>query len=517
MKINFQLISVKLIIFYCVFLLPVYLSAQPSSNYPKDVELVLQKAGKNRIELEKAIDYFVQQGDQQKLDAIYFLLANMDIHYSADDYWADSTGQRIPYHELDYPTYEKAVEAFKLFKQKAGRLHPISIRYNDIDTIKADFLIQNTNLAFAAWRRQTVPCTFEDFCEYILPYRVSFEPLQDWRSNYTNHFSPLFEQADAVPSDTLLLRIGQNIKTWFTNTYRVEERKEPISRLGAMQLLLRKKGACEDIADLASLMARSGGFASAVDMIPAWATASGLHYINYMNVNNFGKHHFDASDNQIIDSLSREPAKVIRTTFSKQQNTATAIADTAQIPPGYMQLSNYKDVTNEFWVTKDVPVQLFNVGTAIPHIAFVSVWNYMEWKPIWWGKVSGSKTVFTNMSKGVVYLPVFYINRQLLPAAWPIAIGYHNTLVLKPDTVNTHTIHIAEQPQYLSFRTGKKYSLFYWNDQWIKEGTKTANANLTELVFDKVPTNALLLLVPQYKQDKERPFIITNEGKRVWF
>jgi hypothetical protein len=500
-----------------LFLLPGYLAAQSSKSYLKEVELVLQKAGKNRAELEKAITYFVQQGDPQKLDAIYFLIANMDIHYSADDYWVDNTGHRIPYHELDYPTYEEAVEAFKLFKQKLGGLHSISIKYKDIDTIKADFLIQNTNLAFAAWRKQAVPCTFEDFCEYVLPYRVSIEPLEDWRNTYTTRFGSLYEYAGTVPPDTLLLRIGQNIKTWFTDTYRVEERKEPLSRLGAMQLLLRKKGACEDIADLASLIARSAGFASSVDMIPAWATASGLHYINYMDVNNFGKHHFDASDNQIIDSLSREPAKVIRTTFSRQQNTAAAIADTSQIPSGYMQLSNYKDVTHEFWVTQDVPVTLFNLGSAMPPLAFASVWNYMEWKPIWWGKVSGSKTVFTNMSKGVVYLPVYYINRQLLPAGWPIAIGYHNTLLLKPDTVHTHTIHITEQPQYLSFRTRKKYSLFYWNNQWIKAGVKTADINLTELVFDKVPTNALLLLVPQYKEDKERPFIITNEGRRVWF
>ena len=25
---------------------------------------------------------------------------------------------------------------------------------------------------------------FEDFCEYILPYRVAFEPLSEWRETY---------------------------------------------------------------------------------------------------------------------------------------------------------------------------------------------------------------------------------------------------------------------------------------------------------------------------------------------
>jgi hypothetical protein len=32
-----------------------------------------------------------------------------------------------------------------------------------------------------------------------------------------------------------------------------------------------------------------------------------------------------------------------------------------------------------------------------------------------------------------------------------------------------------------------------------------------------VPANALLLLIPEYSQRKERPFIMLDNGERVWW
>jgi hypothetical protein len=500
-----------------LWLCPVLATAQPPALYPKEVELVLQKAGANRTELEKAIDYFSKQGDAEKKRAIEFLISNMDIHSSSTYYWADSTGRRVNYNEFDYPSFNDAVKAFEQLKQQVGALHPVATIYRDMDTVTADFLIKNTELAFERWRAHEPRCSFTDFCEYVLPYRVSIEPLQDWRNYYANRFTVSDKAAAPAASDTLLRYIGNNVQQWFTNIYGIEERKEPLPRLGAMQLLFRKKGACEDIADLACLMARVNGIPATVDFIPAWATASGNHYMTYVNISDFPKHHFDASDNTIVDSLSREPAKVIRTTYSKQPYTAAAIADTAQIPHGFMRTYNYRDVTSEYWVTRDVPAQLFVLKNKMPAVAFACVWNYMKWRPVWWGKVVDDKTVFTNMCKGAIFLPVFFVKNKQIPAGWPIAAGYNNTLVLKPDTSVTRTIHIAEQVKYLAFRTGKKYTLFYWNNRWVKAGVKTADTSMKELVFDNVPSNALMLLVPEYSEHKERPFIITNDNKRLWF
>lgn len=499
-----------------LWLCPAIAMTQPTAVYPKEVEQALQHAGPNRPQLEKALVYFTRQGDAEKIRAIHFLIANMGIHAATTYYWADSTGAKVNYNEFDYRSFDEAAAAFDQLKQRHGLLHPISTIYRDLDTVSGDFLIKNTELAFQRWRSLPSKCNFNDFCEYVLPYRVSIEPLQDWRDHYTNRFAVLENKPAQTTSDTLLHYIGNNVRDSFSNIYGIEERKEPLPRLGAMQLLFRKKGACEDIADLACLMARANGIPATVDFIPAWATASGNHYMTYVNISDFPKHHFDASDNAIIDSLSREPAKVIRTTYSKQYSAAL-FTDTSLIPHGFMRTLNYKDVTNEYWTTRDVPADLFELKYRKPALAFACVWNYMKWRPVWWGKVIDNKTVFTNMSKGAIYMPMFFVNKKLLPAGWPVAAGYNNTLVLKPDTINRRTVHIAEQAKYLAFRTGKKYTLYYWNNRWVKVDIKTADTSMKELVFDNVPSNALMLLIPEYSEHKERPFIITDDNKRLWF
>jgi hypothetical protein len=48
-------------------------------------------------------------------------------------------------------------------------------------------------------------------------------------------------------------------------------------------------------------------------------------------------------------------------------------------------------------------------------------------------------------------------------------------------------------------------------------GERTAVDGVQSLVFENVPKNALLLLIPEYSQGKERPFIITDNQERIWF
>ena len=168
------------------FLLTSGLFAQ--TNYPLAVEAVLQKARGNRVELEKALDYFYRTKDSFKIKAINFLISNMDIHYSANYYWADSVGKKVAYNELDYPDFDSSIRAFDALKAVTPKIHPVSVNYRDLDSIKGDYLIQNTEIAFEDWKQpfaQGLP--FEDFCENLLPYRMSVEPLQNWRPYYKEH------------------------------------------------------------------------------------------------------------------------------------------------------------------------------------------------------------------------------------------------------------------------------------------------------------------------------------------
>lgn len=505
----------KRILFLLLFI-PLLSVAQHNSNYPAEVETVLRKSGKNRVELEKAIAWCKKTGDPLKVKAIYFLISNMDIHYSENYYWADKNGNKVAFDELLYPDFKSALEAFAPIKLNTPGIHAVPEILWDINTIKGEYLINNIEEAFKAWKQcwaKNIP--FNDFCEYVLPYRVCSEPLQSWRSVFNKKFSWINEKAKTNSPEQTLSYVYTDERNWFTDTWGKEDRNEPLPHLGAMQLLQRKNGKCEDIADLEVFTLRSQGIPATLNVIPYWATATDSHFVNTAFDGQMHPIQFDVTRTPPVDNkLAREPSKVIRVTYSKQANTLANIEPTKDIPNGFMRSLNYIDITDQYWETTTISCPLF------PHqlkskIAYACVFNGLKWKPTWWGKVTNDRAIFTSMSKGAVYLPIYYTNGKVTPAGYPIVEGYQHELVLEPDTIHRHLVTIENQEKYLFLKSGKKYKLLYWDNTWKPLGTKTAPIAATALLFENVPKNALLLLIAEDSKGLERPFIITDDGKRV--
>ncbi len=224
--------------------------------------------------------------------------------------------------------------------------------------------------------------------------------------------------------------------------------------------------------------------------------------------------------NMSIDSfqLMREPGKVFRQTFSVQPSALPNRLDTGNIPHGVLQSRYIKDVTDEYWQTGSFSATLKPSMLPSGSIVYACVLNYQRWQPIWWSaKTNTNKVTYTNMCKGVVYLPQYYTNHHLVPAAYPVAFGYKGMKELKPDNIHKSTVEIKEQEHYLLFQTGKKYQLYYWDNNWKLAGIKTAAEKATSLSFENVPKNALLILVPEYSKGKDRPFVMQEDGSREWF
>jgi hypothetical protein len=318
--------------------------------------------------------------------------------------------------------------------------------------------------------------------------------------------------------DSTLKYVINDINQWFTCTYNVEERKEPLPRLGALQLFMRKKGLCEDIADLAVFSLRSIGIPATVENVPYWATSTGGHFLNTAFNNQNKMIPFDVlvkSDS--LYEFIREPAKVLRTTYSKQKNTLASIVSPDSIPAGMLRSQNYIDVTAQYWKTKDLIFPLIKIKNQ-PEVVYACVLNGSKWRPIWWATPDSTSALFTNLCKGAVYLPMYYKAGKLGAAGYPVALGNNKTVVLKPDTLNTHTITIKELANYLIFKPNKQYRLVYWKKtNWEIIEQKTTGQDTKELIFEHVPKNALLLLIPEFSKHKERPFVITDEGERLWW
>lgn len=495
-----------------IFLLPFLAQAQ----HPALVEAALKKAENNRVELEKAIQYCNKTGDSLKTKAIYFLIANMDIHSSSDYYWEDAAGKKITYNELDYSNFEQAKNAFEAIKEKNSGLKPKPIIYKDIETITGNYLIENIEKAFEAWRSSAIKnISFADFCEYILPYRVSEEPIQNWRSAYAEKFKWINEQIPSKGFKSVLYYVKDDYSTWFTNTWG-EARKEPLPRLGGLQLLLRKEGPCPDIADLGVFIMRSQGIPAAINVIPFWATSTGGHFMNTFFDAQMQAYNCDYGSKDFEENLKREPAKVLRLTYSKQPETLAYFEDQNNIPKGILQQQNYIDVTKDYWETTDVKCPLYSTVNS-NKIVYATTFNGLAWRPFWWAKTANGQTVFTSICKKTVLIPQYYVDGKMVPAGAPVIVSDKETKVLLPDLTQTKDVVIAEAEKYLRFKMGVTYKLFYWNDGWKLIDSREVNSPITSMLFSKVPKNALLLFLASDSKRLERPFIMDDNGERTWY
>jgi len=110
----------KLLIVFCFM-------SSCTSQYPDDVELVLNKAGENKEELIKAIDHFKTLGDDKKIEAVYYLIAGMNNKYSYTGETYDILNKKImmPKLELDSLSLLPAFPPHKIRnikKRKVGRV-----------------------------------------------------------------------------------------------------------------------------------------------------------------------------------------------------------------------------------------------------------------------------------------------------------------------------------------------------------------------------------------------------------
>lgn len=225
----------------------------------------------------------------------------------------------------------------------------------------------------------------------------------------------------------------------------------------------------------------------------------------------------DVTNNTIVNrNMNREPAKVLRTTYSKQPDVLAAKVDWQDIPPCHLRTLNYKDVTPQWWESSDVTVGL-SPDVPKADIAYAYIFNWGKWRPAWWGEVRGDSVTFSNMPKGIVILPVYCKHGRVVQAGYPQVHAYNHELQLTPDTVHRRTVEIKQQDGYLIFRPGKEYELFYWDKVWKSLGTQIAEEGKTSIFFENAPDNVLFRLIPEYSVDKERPFIIMQDGTRYWW
>ena len=377
------------------------------------MEETLSKAGNNRKELFLVLRHYESQDDSLRLRAAQFLLENMaDKGYltgrSIEEYYnfIDSIYQ-IKQEEYDIPYI------YATFRQQAKYLKENPVLNWDVQTLSADYLIQNIDEAFAVWNRPwNRHLTFEEFCEWILPYRVGTEIPEAWRTLYRERFEPLLmndsirtaQQACKVINDELI-KLPIHIATQ-----------------SAMGICIRpstliniKFGLCGDYANLAVYAMRACGIPVGVETIPHWGDGNQGHVFNVVYDNDGTCHDFSGAEQNPDEHLIRfrhKIPKVYQRTFGKYPGSLAMLHGNEDIPQ-FFQDAYRKDVTAHypFIGAKDITVDLQQAPDR--RFAYLCVFDPRGWTPIAWGTVKGRQAEFRAIGPNIVYHAALYADGRL--------------------------------------------------------------------------------------------------------
>lgn len=496
-------------------------------NYPADVKSVLDKAGDNRGQLERVLQFY--QSDEQKLKAAYYLISNMEGHSFIISSLYDTNKIKIDFDILDYPDYDSLQAGFRELENRYGTLDfSREFEYFDVDTINADFLIKQIDLAFKAWREKpwAKKLTFVDFCDYVLPYRGSNEPLEDWRGYFLEKYEwvekKMRDTKDAVEAAGI---INEDIAEWFHFDPRFYY--HPTDQ-GLSDFLRNKIGRCEDMTNVTIYAMRANGLAVTSDFTPYWAKSGNNHAWNAILLpegklvpfmggeSSPGRYH-----------LSGQVAKVYRKMFRRNpDNLVFHIRPGYKMPP-YISDESIMDVTKDYTEVCTVKIEMDDIKVDSVDKAYICVFNSGEWKAIDWAEIKGQYATFEDMGMDIAYLGAFYEGGKIITYGDPFILNRDGSRsYLKADiekTTNISLVSTTKRVQVVStdgaevtnLKSGKVYELFYWNNGWQSLGSKSAGDK--SLVFEKVPTGGLLWLTEEDSDREEERIFTVEDGKIVWW
>jgi len=497
-------------------------------KYPSDVATILEKAGDNSGQLQKVIEHYQGLGDSLKLQAAHFLIANMEGHGYVTFALMDSLKNEIPFEVLDYSNFDSLQIAFDTLEEKHTGLDFNKKEITD-DTkiIESDFLIDQIDYAFRAWREKPWArgFSFADFCEYILPYRGSNEPLEYWREYFWNKYAGIEKQmTDSTDAIEAAKIINKDVMTYFTFDPRFYF--HPTDQ-GISEMLSGHLGRCEDMTNITIYAMRANGLGVTSDYTPYWANSGNNHAWNAI-VTPDGRvlPFMGAEANPGEYRLWNKLAKVYRKMYSKQPDNLIFQERKQEKVPGWLAGKGYRDVTSDYVETIDVTVPFAIDPPESIDVAYICVFNDGEWKPIHWGWIKGSVATFNDMGSEIAYLPGYYVNEKIVPAGYPFVLhadgGISPLEAEHPEPIPAVLVSTTAREQQAStdgvtktfLEPGKEYELFYWLDEWKSLGKKTAGEK--PLFYESIPEGCLYWLVATDSNKDERIFTIEN-GKQVWW
>ncbi|MFD0989793.1 hypothetical protein ACFQ1R_06780 [Mariniflexile jejuense] len=434
-NITSKLLSLQNLHYFLLFLVlsSCSLYAQTSSNYTKSVNLTLSKAGNNKAEFIKVLEHF--KSDTLKFKAASSLISNISFHSFKNNY--EDYNDLIDFlhnerlKQMEDGIEEKKIRDFvrKTFEKASASVYQLNrgkkhALISDIDILKSDFLIENIELAFEAHNKlpKKYQSNFEDFVKYVLPYRVSSEPLElTKRKELYKKYSWVYDSLKTKPLDIIIERIYDDLN--------LDGGQSLLKKLnGLLSLTQIEKlqfGRCDDIVNYFVMLFRSLGFAAGEDYISHWGNfhhASGHAWV-------FLKIKDETFPIQVsVDSYSNSTSKKI---FMVGSMPKIFRNNFIKIDEETLELLPIQDVTYVYRLTSNVHVKNSFESNFNEDFKLCVYDNQKQWAIVDDNYTYSNETVtFNNVGRGILYSIAILENKDLKLINYPFYLDFKGNLIM---------------------------------------------------------------------------------------
>lgn len=376
---------------------------------PNDpLQQTLEQAGNNRTELEKVLKHY--QKNKLKYKAACYLIERMYGCYFYSDYRIDSLKQlkRLSAQYGEGAWTDSVNRVWNEFSYRKSQ------KIYDSQVITAKYLIENIDLAFSVWEQRPWArhYSFDDFCQYILPYRISDEPLESWRKIYYDHYATAI---DSIYKGNDVVKVAQAVRQLFLKGQFKWNTQFTLPHLGPLFLLEHRLGGCRESCDFTLYLFRAIGVPTAIDSYLISPQTNGQHSWNVLK-DTTGlpvPFWFMETDVKRGQNDGRPKGKVYRTMFG----------------------GKLVDVTMEYFGENEAELEI-DCPQEVEQIS-LCVFSCGKYKEVDRAIRRGNKAIFHNLEPGVRFQPMYSKYNILYPSGYAFSISKTGkTHLYHPDTLH---------------------------------------------------------------------------------
>lgn len=446
-------------------------------HYPKEVESALLSAGKNKENLTEVLDYY-RNTDRQKYAAACYLIANMPYHRSKSllsistaymEYFkkTDSINQVVPNAHSNDSIRQILADKYStlpLPEQKPGK--------EDIEILTKDFLIHTIDAAFEEWHKSPLlkNLSFEEFKEWILPYRTTDEALINDKSSLRQM---MYDKLSRNGMNDIHKPIDL-YKKYVRQQRDINKRIVTNTHIGIYDLFIPAfKMDCHNQATITCNIFRACGIPVVYEFTPQWPDKDSRHYWCSSPDSAHIFHPYTPPYNNLGEDWElslKYSGKVYRKTFGAQKNTPYFLKAEEEEVPDIFNHPTLIDVTPNYHVCTDISLPAPPISQN--KLAYLSFFNTQELNPVAWGRINSQKQVvdYEKIPVNMLFFPTYISeNGQLTEFDTPFILRQDSTTgkINKENISCNHqkkiTLHLLRKyphkPHLVSYRKNIKNAL----------------------------------------------------------